>query len=211
VVPRLRRPGSGETPPRGRHPDDRPDGAVVRDHGRGRLRLRRLRGLLGHEGEWPTLGFIALSVALAGLGIGVGWWVYGRRSVVVNTRVWKQRFGVFYGALKLKLYFDLTYSLVFIRAYFRGSEAAAVFDGRVVDGIVNGASRMWVSGTGAAWRFDGTVIDGAVNALGRIARNTGSALRGLQTGRLQSYQRLVIGAVVLLMLGLYIVLVRKGA
>jgi len=167
--------------------------------------------MLGHEVEWPTPAFIALSFVLAGTGIGVGWWVYGRRSAVVNTRIWKQRFGYFYDALRANLYFDLTYSFVFIKSYFGLTEAATRFDIRVVDGIVNGAARWWVAGTGAAWRFDGTVVDGAVNGLATLAKKTGTALRGLQTGRLQNYQRFVVGAVVLLVLGIYVVMMVKGA
>ena len=167
--------------------------------------------LLGHEGEWPAPGMWLLSLVIAGTGIGIGWWVYGRRSVNVNTRVWKQRFGYFYDALASKFYFDLTYSFVLVKGYFRLTELAAVFDMRAIDGVVNGASRLWVRGTGATWRFDGAVIDGAVNGLATLARNTGTALRGLQTGRLQNYQRFIVGAVVLLVLGLYVVMMVKGA
>ncbi len=52
------------------------------------------------------------------------------------------------------------------------------------------------------------VIDGAVNGLAGLSRSAGRAFRRLQTGRLQSYQRLVIGAVVVLML---ILVVTRGA
>jgi NADH-quinone oxidoreductase subunit L len=165
--------------------------------------------LLGHEGEWPVLGMWLLSVAIAGAGGGLGWWVYGRRSVVVNTRVWKQRFGYAYDALNAKFYFDLTYNYVFVRAYFAFTQAAAVFDFRAIDGVVNGAARAWCAFTVNAWRFDGTVVDGAVNGLATVSKRAGAALRGLQSGRLQNYQRLVVGAVVLLML--YFVLMVKGA
>jgi NADH-quinone oxidoreductase subunit L len=165
---------------------------------------------LGHEGEWPVLFMWLLSVGIAGSGALAGWWVYGRRSVVVNTRVWKQRFGYFYDALNAKLYFDLTYSFFFVRGYFVATSALAVFDGRAIDGVVNGAARTWTAVTASAWRFDGAIIDGAVNGVATLARKGGNALRGLQTGRLQSYQRLVVGAVVLLLLGLYVVMTVKG-
>ena len=52
----------------------------------------------------------------------------------------------------------------------RPHRAAALFDMRVIDGIVNGAARWWVVGTGAAWRFDGAVMDGAVNGLATAAQ-----------------------------------------
>lgn len=163
---------------------------------------------LGHEGEWPAPIMWVLSLAIAGTGFALGWWIYGRRSVVVNTRVWKLRLGYLYAALSQKLYFDLTYEFFFVRGYFALSQLSAVFDIKAVDRVVNGAARAWVRATGAAWRFDGFVIDGAVNGLAKLSRRAGSVLRGLQTGRLQSYQRLVIGALVLLML--YFVLAVKG-
>ncbi len=163
--------------------------------------------LMGHEGEWPSIPFIALSVGVAGVGIFTGWWFYGRRSVVVNTRVWKERFGYAYSALSLKLYFDLTYDYLFVQGFMSLSEKLAVFDHRVIDGVVNGAARGWVIASGGSWRFDQYVIDGAVNALATVSRKAGTQLRRIQTGRLQSYQRLVLAAVVLLM----VYLVSKGA
>ncbi len=166
-------------------------------------------GLLGHEGEWPAPGMWLLSIVIAGIGIGIGWWVYGRQTVVVNTSVWKRRFGAAYSALTMKLYFDAVYDLLFVRGYMAFTQYAARFDMRGVDGVVNGVARGWVRATGAAWRFDGTVVDGVVNALASVSKRAGTALRGLQTGRLQSYQRLVLGAVVLLML--YYVFLVKGA
>jgi len=150
-----------------------------------------------------------LSLIIAGTGMTIGWWFYGRRDIVVNTRVWKQRLGWFYAALSQKLYFDLTFDTLLVGGYFRLSEQAAIFDGRRIDAVVNGAASAFVFLTGLAWRFDGSVIDGAVNGLATISKSVGTSLRGLQSGRLQNYQRLVLGAVVLLML--YFVLAVKGA
>lgn len=165
-------------------------------------------GYLGHEGHWPSLMLVAISVVVAGTGIGIGYWFYGRRSVVVNTHVWKARFGHFYSALVQKLYFDLTYDKLFIGGFFRFADSMTALDVKVVDGAVNTAGNGWVAFATGAWKFDGAVIDGAVNGLAVIAKRAGSAFRKLQTGRLQSYQRLVIGAVVLLML---VIVVTRGA
>jgi len=155
---------------------------------------------LGHEGEWPGAAMWLMSIGIAGLGIGAGWWVYGRRSVVVNTRRWKARLGNIYGMISQKFYFDLTYDFIFVRGYFALAALLAWFDVNVVDRVVNGAAAAWSVFARVAWRFDAVVIDGAVNGLATFSRSAGRALRGLQTGRLQSYQRLVVGAVVILML-----------
>ena len=50
-------------------------------------------------------------------------------------------------------------------------------------------------------------IDGTVNGIARAVRYVGSRARTIQSGRVQTYQRLVVGAVVLLML----LVVLKGA
>lgn len=163
--------------------------------------------LLGHEGEFPGLPMWLLSFAVFGVGFGAGWWVYGRQKVVVNTRQWKQRLGVFYGMLAQRLYFDLVYETVFIRGYFILADIFWTFDRTVIDRIVNSAAAAWRALASVAWSFDGTAIDGTVNGIASGARRFSSTLRGLQTGRLQNYQRLVVGAVVILML----VFVAKGA
>lgn len=162
---------------------------------------------LGHEGEWPALSIAVVSTLVALVGIGLGWWVYGRRSVVVNTRAYKQRMGLTYGALTQKLYFDTVYEVVFIKPFMLTAEMFAWFDRTIVDGVVNGAARGFVLMTSASWKFDGSIVDGAVNGIGSLSRMAGGRLRKLQTGRLQSYQRLVLGAVVVFMLYLVV----KGA
>lgn len=163
---------------------------------------------LGHHGVWPEMGVALGSTGVAAAGIGIGWWFYGRRSVVVNTRVWKARMGYFYQALTQKLYFDLTYDRLFIKGFFVASEAASRFDAAGVDGAVNGTARAWVLTASGADSFDRRVIDGAVNGLASASRALGTLLRSIQTGRLQSYQRLVVGAVVLLML---VIVITRGA
>jgi NADH-quinone oxidoreductase subunit L len=155
---------------------------------------------VGHEGEWPALEMWLLSLVIGGSGIGLGWWFYGRRSVVVNTRVWKARLGKVYGMISQKFYFDLTYEHVFIRGYFALASALYWIDANVVDGVVNGASHVYTRVSRVAWEFDRIVVDGVVNAFAAVSRSVGSTLRRIQTGRLQSYQRLVVGAVVILVL-----------
>jgi NADH-quinone oxidoreductase subunit L len=167
--------------------------------------------LLGHEGEWPSVLLIALSTAVAAIGIGTGWWFYGRPHVVVNTAAYKRAFGSLYVALQQKLYFDFAYELLFIRPYVRSADGLWWFDRTAVDGIVNSFSRAWVACASAAALVDRVVIDGAVMGLARFARESGAALRRLQTGRLQGYQRLMLSALVVLMLYLVLYAVVKGA
>lgn len=163
---------------------------------------------LGHHGEWPAIELILTSVVIAGTGIALGWWFYGRPSVVVNTQAWKARFGYLYATMTQRFYFDLTYERVFIQGFTKLSDRMTGFDQKIIDGAVNGAGRGWVALASGAWAFDGVVIDGAVNGLASLSTWIGRATRRLQTGRLQSYQRLVLGAVVVLML---VLVVSRGA
>jgi NADH-quinone oxidoreductase subunit L len=162
---------------------------------------------LGHEGEWPAISIATISTLVAALGIGLGWWVYGRTTVVINTRAYKERMGIAYGALVQKLYFDTAYDAVVIKPYMLFAEVLMWFDRNVIDGVVNAVARGFVLLTSASWKFDGAIIDGAVNGVGSLSRSVGGRLRGLQTGRLQSYQRLILAAVVVFMLYLVV----KGA
>ncbi|NTU71628.1 MAG: NADH-quinone oxidoreductase subunit L [Coriobacteriia bacterium] len=162
---------------------------------------------LGEEIEWPSIELILMSSGVAAAGISSAWWVYGRRSTVVNTRVYKERMGRVYSALSLKLYFDIAYDAIFIKPFMRLGDLLWGIDRSAIDGVVNGAAAAWVRLAEGSWGFDRVAIDGIVNGLASFSRNTGSALRSIQTGRLQTYQRLILAAVVLFML--YLVL--KGA
>jgi len=164
-------------------------------------------GFLGEHGEWPSVQLIALSTTVAALGIGTGWWFYGRPWIVVNTAVYKERSAWLYNALKQKLYFDIAYDAIFIKPFMRVADFLWGFDSRVVDGAVNGTARGFVLFASASQLFDKNVIDGIVNGIASLSKNVGSGLRSLQTGRIQSYQRFILAAVVLLMLFLVV----KGA
>jgi len=162
---------------------------------------------LGHEIPWPAALTAAVSTMVAGAGLGLGWFVYGRRTSVVNTRALKQRFANPYGVLANKYYFDLTYGHFIVGGYVSATRSLAAFDGRVVDGAVNGVGWLWRRLADAGWRFDAIAVDGLVNAAAALVRKIGSSARRLQSGRVRSYQTLVAGAVVLLVLWILV----KGA
>jgi NADH-quinone oxidoreductase subunit L len=113
--------------------------------------------------------------------------------------------------LASKFYFDLTYDRLLVRTFRLLASWFAVFDNAVIDGAVNGSAAVFAKvADGSRW-VDGTVIDGAVNGLASGAKRGGTWLRRLQTGNVQSYQRLVVGALVVLLLVVYAFLVAKGA
>jgi len=171
----------------------------------------QIGAFLGHEILWPAFSMAATSLAVGGAGIALGWWGYGRRNLVVNTRSLKQRAGYGYDMLANKFYFDITYEYFIIRPFMRLTAGLAVFDMKRVDGVVNGAARVWNSATSLGAQFDTQVIDGAVNGIASLIRRAGQGARRIQTGRIQTYQRLAVGALVMLMVASVLLLVAKGA
>jgi len=162
---------------------------------------------LGHEIPWPEPFTAGVSTGVAIAGIVLGWFVYGRRAAVVNTRALKQRFALVYGVFTNKYYFDLTYGYFVVGGYHALTRGLAAFDARVVDGAVNGAAALWRRAAGAGWSFDTSVVDGLVNGAAAIVKQAGASMRTLQSGRVRGYQTLVAGAVVLLVLWILV----KGA
>ena len=162
---------------------------------------------LGHEIPWPDPALAALSLGVAGAGLVLGWWAYGRRRVVLNTRTIKHVVRPLYGALDQKLYFDLTYDYFIVKPYGRVAAALGEFDRAVVDGAVNGAAWLWGAGAGIGGVFDKRILDGVVNGIGIVVRSAGAQLRRIQVGRVQVYQGVMLVSLVLLML----LIVVKGA
>jgi NADH-quinone oxidoreductase subunit L len=154
--------------------------------------------LLGEKSGLLDLGLAFGSSAVATAGIVVGWWVF--RTKGLDTEALKARFPQLYGIFDNKFFFDRTYEFLFVDSYRRLSDALWSFDGTVLDGAVNGFGRAWSAVSSGSWTFDSRVIDGAVNGLGDGVRWVGARVRRLQVGRVQTYQRLVMAAVIVLVL-----------
>jgi len=164
---------------------------------------------LGHEIPWPAIAMAAVSSVVTMSGLGLGWWVYGRRSVVLNTRTLKNRTGYLYDALQRKLYFDIIYEYLIVRPYMHLASLLAVFDMRRIDGVVNSTATGWSKLATLSWMFDGSVVDGAVNGVAVLTKRMGVQARSIQVGRVQTYQRLVVAATVFLMV-IVVWIVAKG-
>lgn len=163
--------------------------------------------LIGEHGAWPQPLVAGISTAVALSGIGLGYLVYGRASHPDLSTEIRRALGPLYVLPERKWFFDEVYSAVFIKGFITGSKATYFFDAHMVDGVVNAAGRAWKLISTLVWRFDALVVDGFVNAAASVSRFFGSGFRALQTGRLQTYQRYVIVALVAFM----VYLVVKGA
>jgi NADH-quinone oxidoreductase subunit L len=103
-----------------------------------------------------------------------------------------------------KYYLDHLYTGIIVRGIREPlAQGAYWFNQNVIDGIVNGVATY--SRKAASIVYDGIdqrLVDGAVNGVGAGAEGGGTALRTLQTGRVQFYAAILFAAAALLGLGL---------
>ncbi|MDO8964157.1 MAG: NADH-quinone oxidoreductase subunit L [Coriobacteriia bacterium] len=164
---------------------------------------------MGEHGAWPDPLMAGLSVLVFAAGVGGGYLVYGRHAV--DTEALKARFPYAYGVLVNRLYFDITYDAVLVQPFRRLACRLAAFDGSVIDAAVNGAARAWSQAADALWAGDVRFIDGAVNGVGRFVKWAGSRVREIESGRVQTYQRLAFAGLMIMLLVLLLVPILRGA
>lgn len=137
---------------------------------------------LGAHGQWPGIELIAMSTVVALAGIIAAWYLYGRNTPEVKERVLAQsdpqKRSAFYRLCYEKFYFDRINDKVWIAGTKGLARGLALFDKYGVDGVVNG-------------------LGSGFKALGYLARQ-------IQTGRLQSYQRLSLAAIIVLSVLVYL-------
>ena len=154
--------------------------------------------------EWGlTILMWALSAVASLGGIGLAYWLYGRKQVATFEQDPLQRLGIVYTWIKDRFYIDELYGLVLIRPLLAAANALKGFDMTVVDGVVNGAGWLTKAVFAEVSRWiDVYIVDGAVNLAGWIPRQLGAWGRQLQTGYIQNYA-LAIFVGVLAMLAFY--------
>jgi len=112
----------------------------------------------------------------------------------ITKRIVPLRWG--YKFLFNKYYLDVLYEKIIVHGVaYPVSAAAYWFNQNVLDGIVNGAGK-WARKSGL-WIYknvDQRVVDGTVNGSGAAARGLGSALRPVQSGKVNQYGALLFSA-----------------
>lgn len=160
---------------------------------------------LGHKGVWPEMVLATGSTLVALAGAGVGYLLY---TGALKFRFFEGRFKWLQHVLDENLLFDFAVETMVIKPYFKLADALWVFDAKIIDGAVNGVASLYTKLTSLGWIFDARIIDGGVNGFAKISSALGNRLKSYQSGRLLSYQRYIVGAVVILLL---IVVILKGA
>jgi NADH-quinone oxidoreductase subunit L len=134
------------------------------------------------------------SVGIAVAGIALAYRIYYRQTL--SPEVFSSvGGGVPYELVYNKYYFDEIYQATFVRLTLALCWLGSSFDRYVIDFIVDGAAKTaafiaWLNG----W-FDNLVIDGVVNAVADATFAVGNRLRQVQTGNINVYLYVIVGAV----------------
>jgi NADH-quinone oxidoreductase subunit L len=158
--------------------------------------------VIGKLLEPQVLGLMAVSTLVAFLGLGLGWWFYGRRPVgSADQPDALERFQPEVHALLRRKYFvDEIYEASVIRFNAWGARACDWLDYWVWNGVVQLVSLLVV---GLGWLdrvFDEYVVNLGFDEGCRRLTNGGTFMSRWQCGRVQRYLRLIGVALVLLVL-----------
>ncbi len=147
-----------------------------------------------HEGSAGTERLLmAVSLAVAGAGIWLAWAFY--LGKVFDPEALAQKWKRLYLWVYNKYYVDELYNAVFLRGTLAVSRLGAWFDLTVIDGVVNGAAYLTTIWSRVTGLFDFKIIDGIVNGIANSTWDAGGRVRRLQTGSINAYLYLIVGAV----------------
>jgi NADH-quinone oxidoreductase subunit L len=149
--------------------------------------------------EPGLMALMGTSTVVVFLGLGLGWWLYGDKSPKPEEPdVLEAAAPLPWGWLRDRLYVDELYGATVIAFYGWWAKVADWMDRRVWGGAVSGvtwAFRLWADLN----RFlDSNVVDGGFDKGCEELSTGGGLLSRVQTGRVQTYLRILALAVVAL-------------
>ncbi len=152
-----------------------------------------------HTTEYELM---AVSVAVALIGIFLAWIFYLRRPSVPGTLAEKS--GGLYRLLYNKYYIDQVYDAMFVNRTKDLGTTLGAFDVGVIDGLgVNGAGWVARASSSLSMIWDEWIVDGLVNLAARIVWIFSHPVRMIQSGRVSNYALLIVLGV-LVFLGYYL-------
>jgi len=150
-----------------------------------------------HAGAGVELGFMALAVGVALLGIWLATAVYRRREGLAERL--SASLGPVYRLVRNLYWVDELYDFLIIRPFYALCRASRAFDVWIVDGTVNGVRHVTVGLSHVSNANDRWFVDGLVNLAGYTVRGASVVLRRVQTGVVQSYAAMMVFGVFLLL------------
>lgn len=148
--------------------------------------------LLEHPPVFDLDGLpILLSIVIALGGLGLGWWVYGRRPLaegVVDPTERALGAGV-WRALQNRFYIDLLYRRYLVQPaeWFATHIVIQAIDKETIDGVLETIAETFIWLGEAFKRFNTVVIDGVGDGIPRAIGDFAAWFRQVQTGRIQQY------------------------
>ena len=138
--------------------------------------------------EWL---FIVISLAVAALGIFLGWLFYVKNPRLPDT--WATRLRPLYNASYNKYWVDEFYGWAITRRTMDAARVVFAFDSKLVDGIVNGLAALSRLSSRIVGGIDKYLVDGLVNTIAAfIARLMSPLFRAAQTGFTQNYALVMV-------------------
>ena len=143
-------------------------------------------------GETGTeLLFVAISLIVAGIGIGLGFLFYLKDTRLAH--VWAARLAPLYRASYHKYWIDEFYGWAITRRTMDLARGVYKFDSKVVDGAVNGAAQVTHLSSTVTGETDKYFVDGLVNAIADfVVRLMSPIVRAAQTGLTQNYALVMV-------------------
>jgi NADH-quinone oxidoreductase subunit L len=149
--------------------------------------------------EPGLLALMGVSTLVVFLGLGLGWLLYGNRSPKPEERdVLERAVPPVWAALRDRLYVDEFYGVTVIAFYAWWARVSDWFDRRIWGGAVAGvawAFRLWAQLNRS---LDNNIVDGSFDKGCEELTVSGGLLARVQTGRVQTYLRILALAVVAL-------------
>jgi NADH-quinone oxidoreductase subunit L len=157
--------------------------------------------------EPALLGLMGLSIVVVFTGLGLGWWLYGGRETPAPDQpdvleaavptVWKW--------LHDRLYFDELYAVTVIAFYAWWGKVADFLDRRVWGGIVSLVAWMGRMLAEMDRQIDNNWVNGGFDKGCDELATGGGLVASVQSGRVQSYLRILALGVVVLALALILI------
>jgi len=145
---------------------------------------------------WAEVLFIAISLLVAGAGMGLGYLFYVKDPRLPD--IWAQRLAPLYRASYHKYWIDEFFGWAFTRRTMDLARGVFAFDSKVIDGGVNGSAWLTRLSSRITGGTDKYLVDGLVNAVaGFVVRLMSPLVRAAQTGLTANYALvMVIGLLV---------------
>jgi NADH-quinone oxidoreductase subunit L len=134
------------------------------------------------------LMFFSLAVAVAGLWLARKFYV---TSPEISDRL-AERWAGGHRLLLNKYYVDELYNATIVSGTMHSGRGLWAVDRNVVDGAVNGTSKITVISSWFSGLTDRTIVDGLVNLVGWIVQESSHGFRRFQTGLVQNYALLML-------------------